>query len=151
MPVRHARAEDAPTLARMLHDFNLEFGEPSPGTRILEPRIRDFIANETKVYLLTDPKPDGFAQLSFNASVWTEGPIALIEELYVIPESRRRGLGRSLMEFILDLAASRDAGGVEVITGEDDFGARALYESFGFRNEIEGEANARALFYELDF
>jgi hypothetical protein len=40
--------------------------------------------------------------------------------------------------------------GVEVVTGEDDTAARGLYESFGFRNEIEGEHNSRSLFYELE-
>jgi hypothetical protein len=34
--------------------------------------------------------------------------------------------------------------------GEDDTGARALYESLGFRNEVEGESNSRSLFYERE-
>jgi len=29
--------------------------------------------------------------------------------------------------------------------------ARGLYESVGFENQIEGDRNARSLFYELDF
>ena len=55
------------------------------------------------------------------------------------------------MEAILALAHERRAAGLEVITGEDDTEARRLYESFGFRNEIEGEEGSRALFYELEF
>jgi len=52
---------------------------------------------------------------------------------------------------VLALAQERRAAGMEVVTGEDDLAARALYESVGFRNEIEGERNSRSLFYELDF
>ena len=55
------------------------------------------------------------------------------------------------MEAVLALARERGAAGMEVITGEDDRAARALYESCGFENEIEGEENSRSLFYELNF
>ncbi|MEA2391980.1 MAG: hypothetical protein QOK31_2089 [Solirubrobacteraceae bacterium] len=55
------------------------------------------------------------------------------------------------MNAVLGLARERGAAGMEVVTGEDDTAARALYESSGFSNEIEGEQNARALFYELNF
>lgn len=150
MNARLAAATDARDIARMLHDFNLEFGDPSPGPDLLEPRVRMFIEGDIKTFLLVGEGPAGFAQISLNPSIWTEGPIVLIEELYVRPALRRQGSGRALMNSILDLARSNDAGGLEVITGEDDTGARALYEDFGFRNEVEGEENARALFYELE-
>jgi GNAT superfamily N-acetyltransferase len=146
--VRSGVEEDAPKVAHMLDGFNREFGEPSPGPEVLESRVRSFIARGTKDYVLVGDGPDGFAQLSFNESVWSEGPVCLIEELYVEPGLRRRGRGRALMEAIIELAADRGADGLEVITGEDDTGARLLYEAFGFRNEIEGEANSRSLFYE---
>ena len=48
------------------------------------------------------------------------------------------------------LAPLQEADGIEVVTGEDDLGARALYEKTGFRNEIEGESNSRSLFYERE-
>ena len=150
MDVRFAGAGDAPALARMLHDFNTEFGDPSPGIEVLVRRLERFIDDRTKAYLLAGDGPDGFAQISLNASIWSEGPVALIEELYVRPALRRRGMGRMLMEAIVEFAAKEGASGLEVITGEDDTGARALYETFGFRNEIEGEENSRSLFYERE-
>lgn len=150
MASRLAETADAPALARMLHDFNTEFGDPSPGVEVLTERVARFMAGDTKTYLVAGQGPDGFAQISFNASIWTENPILLIEELYVKPDLRRRGLGREMMEAIVELARERDAGGLEVITGEDDTGARALYESFGFENEVEGESNSRSLFYERE-
>ena len=33
--VRQANSDDAPLLARMLHDFNTEFSDPSPGVEVL--------------------------------------------------------------------------------------------------------------------
>jgi len=150
MAARRANGDDAPLLARMLHDFNTEFGDPTPGAKVLERRVRAFIAGNVKNYILGGDGPDGFAQVSFNPSIWADEPVGLIEELYVVPGRRGDGIGRSIMEAILDLAREHGAAGMEVITGEDDTAARGLYEAFGFRNQIEGEENSRSLFYELE-
>lgn len=148
---RAARPDDAALLARFLHDFNTEFEEASPGPGVLEPRVRGFIEGGVKTYLLGGPGPDGFAQFSFNASVWSDDPVGLLEELYVVPAERGKGVGRALMTEFVRVARERGAAGLEVITGETDTAARALYESFGFRNDVEGPENDRSLFYELDF
>jgi len=68
-----------------------------------------------------------------------------------VPGRRGEGIGRAIMNAVLGLARDRGAAGMEMVTGEDDTAARSLYESVGFVNEIEGEQNARALFYELNF
>ena len=31
--IRHAEPADAPAIARMLHDFNVEFDEPTPAAK----------------------------------------------------------------------------------------------------------------------
>lgn len=149
--VRQATPTDAPLLARMLHDFNTELGDPSPGIDVLSERIAEFIGDDLKTYLLGGEGPDGFAQVDFIRSIWSEGPVAHLDELYVVPPMRGQGVGRALMAATLTLARERGAAGAEVVTGEDDTEARGLYESFGFENEIEGQDRTRSLFYELNF
>lgn len=149
--VRQATSQDAPSIACMLHDFNTEFSEPTPGPDVLSRRVLAFIESGAMTYLLGGDGPDGFAQLSFRPSVWAEEHVGYIEELYVVPDRRGQGVGRDIMNAVLELARKRGAAGIEVVTGEDDTAARRLYESVGFANEIEGEENARALFYELNF
>ena len=152
--VRRAETEDAPLLARMLHDFNTEFGDPTPGAEVLTRRVASYVGDGRKLFLLAGHERGaecGFAQVSFNHSIWADAPVGLLEELYVVPDRRGEGIGRELMEAVLALARERDAAGMEVITGESDEAARALYESVGFRNDIEGEERSRSLFYELDF
>jgi len=135
----------------MLHDFNTEFSEPTPGTEVLSRRVLALIENGAMTYLLGGEGPDGFAQVSFRPSIWADEPVGYLEELYVVPERRGEGIGRAIMNAVLELARERGAAGMEVVTGEDDTAARSLYESVGFANEIEGEEKARALFYELNF
>lgn len=151
--VRPASPDDAPDLARMLHDFNVEYEDPTPGTGVLEARVRKFMADRTKWYLVAGDgsRSLGFAQFDFHPSIWSEGPILFLDELYVKPAHRGNGLGKLMMETLRSAAEERGAAGMEVVTGEDDTAARGLYESFGFRNQVEGADDTRALFYELDF
>ncbi|MBA2239634.1 MAG: GNAT family N-acetyltransferase [Solirubrobacterales bacterium] len=149
--VRPATPEDAELVAAMLHDFNSEFGDPTPGTEVLTRRVSAFIESGEMTYLLGGEGPEGFAQVSFKPSVWSDEPVGYLEELYVRPARRGQGIGRSIMAAVMALARERGAAGMEVVTGESDTAARGLYESFGFENEIEGEENSRALFYELNF
>lgn len=151
--VRAATAEDTPVIAGMLHEFNLEFADPSPGVAVIEPRVRDFLEREIKFFRLAVDGEDvvGFAQISFHASIWSDGPLGFLDELYVIPDRRGSGFGRALMASFFDLAQERGASGLELTTGEDDVAARRLYESLGFVNQIEGAENSRSLFYELSF
>lgn len=133
-PVRRATAEDAPAIGRMLHDFNIEFDEETPGPDALAERIRELQARRNFVVLLTGTGPDGLAILRFRPSIWTTSLECYIAELYVRPARRRQGLGRALMVEALALARAKGADYIDLGTSEDDVGARALYESLGFSN-----------------
>lgn len=134
----------------MLDDFNREYGDPTPGVGVLEPRVRQSIETGDFNYLLGGEGPDGFAQVSFRKSIWLEESVAYLEEFYVVPDRRGEGTGRAIMESLFELARDRGASRIELVTGEDDTGARRLYEKFGFTNFVEGDGTSRALFYEIN-
>ena len=146
MDVRVAAADDAAVVGQLLHDFNVEFDEPSPPPATLAERIRELITHDT-VVLLTDPEPAGIAVLRFRQAIWTEGPECYLAELYVRPDERGKGLGHKLLTAVIDAARERQAGWIELNTATDDEAARHLYEKFGFSNTEGGSSN---LYYELD-
>jgi ribosomal protein S18 acetylase RimI-like enzyme len=89
--------------------------------------------------------------LRFRESVWSEKPDAHLEEFYVVPDHRSQGLGRALLERVLEFARQRGAGRIDLGTAVDDRAARALYESLGFTNfEKPDDPGTRMLFYELE-
>ena len=60
---------------------------------------------------------------------------AEIGDLYVLPNYRRRGIGRSLIDTALNWSRGSGCGSVEIVTTQtaESRGAVALYERVGFR------------------
>jgi ribosomal protein S18 acetylase RimI-like enzyme len=137
-PVRPATPDDADLVARLLHDFNVEFDEPAPAVGVLSPRMARLLATDETVVLLAGSGPDGLAVLRFRAAIWSEGLECYLAELYVVPARRGRGLGRALMEAALQTARKRGADTMDIGVDEPDLPARSLYESLGFTNRTSG-------------
>jgi ribosomal protein S18 acetylase RimI-like enzyme len=150
--VRRATPGDAEAVARLLHDFQEEFDEPSPGPERLEERYADLIRNRDMTVLLVGDGPDGFAQLRFRPWVYSAGPNAhsYLEELYVVPTLRGKGLGRALLEAALKTARDEGATHMELGTSIDDKAAIGLYESAGFTNREGTPDGPVMLFYERE-
>lgn len=149
-PVRAARPADAKSIGRLLHDFNSEFGEPTPGAETLAARIEHLLGGGETSVLLAGDGPDGLAVLRFRPAIWSQALECYLAELYVVPGLRGRGLGRALMQAAIEFARSRGADYMDLGTGEQDVAARALYESLGFSNREGKPDGPLNYFYERD-
>jgi GNAT superfamily N-acetyltransferase len=154
-PIRRATAADAAVLARLLHEFNAEFGVPTPEPAALAPLLSARIASAEAVVHLAEGAagpgeervPLGLAVTRLRPSLYSPRPVAYLEELYVVPERRGEGLGRALLSAVIALGREVDAERIELGTSTGDVAARGLYESAGFTNLEAGET---MLFYELE-
>ncbi len=149
-PVRRATSEDAVDVAQLLHDFNTEYDDPTPPVPVLAERVGELLAEEAIVVLLAGQPPVGLAVLRMKPSLWSQAADAYLEELYVIPEQRGKGIGKALLQAAIDTAREAGADHFELTTGETDTEARGLYESFGLTNREGGPDGPRMLYYELD-
>jgi ribosomal protein S18 acetylase RimI-like enzyme len=146
--VRRAGPADAEVIGRLLHDFNSEYGEPTPGPTAIAERIGELIGSGETIVLLTGGGPHGLAVLRFRPSIWSPALECYLAELYVVPYERGHGLGRALMEAAIEVARSEGADYMDLGTSEDDVAARALYESLGFSNREGKPDGPLNYFYE---
>ena len=142
--------EDAAEIARLLRDFNLEYSEPTPPANELAETVGRLLAEDEITVLLAGEGPDGLSLFRFRPGIWSAGAETYLQELYVVPARRGRGIGRALLEATIELARERGADGIDLSTGETDAAARGLYESMGFTNREGSPDGPAMLFYERE-
>ncbi len=74
------------------------------------------------------------AVVSLRPNVSLGAIFASIEDFYVTPEVRRRGVGRALLAAVEDLCRARSVSYVEVQTDEE---AAPFYEASGYETEAD--------------
>jgi GNAT superfamily N-acetyltransferase len=148
--VRLARPRDAEAVGRLLHAFNREFDEPTPGPQALARRMRQLIEGGDTAVLIAGDEPAGLAVLRFRAAIWSSGLECYLAELYVSQARRGQGMGRALMLAALAEARTRGADSMDIGVDEPDLVARQLYESLGFSNRSGGAGGPLMFVYERD-
>ena len=147
--VRRATVDDAPAAARLLHDFNSEFDVATPGVDVLAGRLRALLAGTVTWVLLGGEPAAGIAVVTLRPNVWYDGPVALLDELYVVPERRGHGIGGALIDRLLADAIAYGVSAIEINVDEGDVDAQRFYERHGFRSTEEG-SDERAFYYSRE-
>lgn len=147
-PVRPARAGDAAVVGRLLRDFNDEFDTPGPSAADFARRFEVLLDREDVLVLLAGREGawTGFAYLTLRPTPYFDGPLAQLEELFVIPTHRGSGIGTALIAEALAQIRRRGAGEMHINVDEVDTDTRRFYERHGFVN-IEPGTDYRMLCY----
>ncbi|MFB6262419.1 MAG: GNAT family N-acetyltransferase [Bradymonadaceae bacterium] len=77
-------------------------------------------------------EPVGVVVANFNWSLKFAGRALWIEELFVDPEARRQGLGRALVDRVVDYAETHDIRGIDLEAYQGNTPASVLYRTAGF-------------------
>jgi GNAT superfamily N-acetyltransferase len=130
-----ARTDEATAVTALLaaqleeHDITLE-------RALLSERVADALAGDGRTLILVardEGRPVGLAFLSFPWTLERGGKVLWVEELYVVPECRGRGIGGRLLAAALDLARERGCLAVELDTDGNHARAGNLYARAGFQ------------------
>jgi GNAT superfamily N-acetyltransferase len=92
----------------------------------------------------------GVAVLAYRLSISAAAPFASIEDLYVEPGARRRGVGRALLEAVAERCAARGVSYVEAQVEDEE--AAEFYGDLGYEEEPGVGVYSRSyLLFEPEF
>ena len=116
MKIRAATREDVPIILQLIHDL-AEY-ERAPGeVTATEEQLADVLFGERRaaevLLAFENDAPVGFAVFFQNFSTWLGQPGLYLEDLFVKPEARGKGYGRSLLVQLAKIARDRGCGRME--------------------------------------
>ncbi|MBV8998012.1 MAG: GNAT family N-acetyltransferase, partial [Solirubrobacterales bacterium] len=144
---RTATVAEAHVVAELLDRFNREFDTPSPGPASLTVRLQQLLSGCEVVALLAGEPAIGVALLTLRPNVWYDGPVALLDELYVVPARRGRGIGIALLKAAEALCRQRGGELLEINVDGEDADARRFYERHGYSNHDPGQTQPQLYYH----
>ncbi|MCA8910551.1 MAG: GNAT family N-acetyltransferase [Planctomycetes bacterium] len=136
--IRIATTEDAEALCEAMRAFLAELDGSDTGLDVDSEvaLATDLLAGDQHVVLLAESdKPIGFITAAETSALHAGGRYAVIDEFYVVPEMRSKGVGKALLEELADIAKDRGWRRFELTTtAQSGLAERALvfYEREGF-------------------
>jgi ribosomal protein S18 acetylase RimI-like enzyme len=123
--LRDVGLEDRDTLARLLADYLFEFD----GRRESYPYFDAYWSEPERLPFLVelDGEAVGLCLIRVREDGWD------IAEFSVVPERRRSGVGRAVVEALADRARSAEAGYLEAKVHPDNLQALPFWLAVGFR------------------
>jgi GNAT superfamily N-acetyltransferase len=134
--IRAATSTDVPVIAELIRGL-ARYEKLEHEVVMTEDLLADGLFGErtyAEVVLAVDEdRPVGFALFFHNFSTFLGRPGIYLEDLFVVPEERGSGIGRSLLEHLARLAVDRGCGRLEWAVLDWNRDAIAFYERLGAR------------------
>lgn len=143
---RRATPHDAARLAELLHAFNTEFDTETPGVEVLAERLRTLLGGTSTFAVLGGDPAVGLALVTLRPNVWSEGPVALLDEMYVEPAHRGGGVGGAALRHMVEICRELGVAAIEINVDESDAAAMRFYERHGFSG-VDPDSGERAFYF----
>lgn len=132
----------AELIAPLFDNYRQFYQQPSDYSaahRFITERMK---ASESVIFLATlegdeGSKPVGFVQLYPAFSSVSMKSIWILNDLFVVPEARKQGVGAALMESARQLAVSTASKELVLETAIDNLSSQRLYEKLGYKRDMK--------------
>lgn len=123
-------------LAEQLAEHRIE-----TGAKAIVAAVDGIMVDDRRGFLLVAKEASvviGVAYVSFTWTLEHSGKSCWLEELYVLPKRRGRGIGSKLLASVLDRARSGGCAAVDLEVDHEHGRAANLYSRHGFRSLSRG-------------
>lgn len=129
--IRPATPKDYQSTLRLYADF---VQQPERYQQLDNDSFQNVLDNPNSfIYLATyHQRIAGFITFSKRNVIRYPKPIVEVEELYVVPELRRKGIGKQLIQQALDYAQQQDCHYIFLASSKDRLPAHKFYKSLKF-------------------
>jgi len=123
------------------HYMTDPMGEAPPLNKLQQLRLVDGLSNHPAalvLFVLYDGEIVGLATCFINFSTFNVKSYLYIHDIVVYADFRNKGLGKALMEKLIEISTERDYCKITLEVREDNFQAQGLYFSLGFEECTPG-------------
>lgn len=131
--IRFAQAADIPVVLQFIHAL-AAYENMEDQVIVTEELLREWVFEKKKaeiLLVLEEETPVGFALFFHNFSTWLGRAGIYLEDLFVLPEYRRRGYGKLLLKKLARIAVQRGCGRLEWACLDWNEPSIAFYKSLG--------------------
>ena len=132
--IRPATPNDIPEILKLIRELAEYEKAPEQAVATAENLKRDGFSSNPKFLVLIaewDGEPAGFALFFYTYSTWRGQPTLFLEDLFVRPRFRKRGIGKALLVHLANLALQEYCGRFEWHVLDWNTPAIAFYQSLG--------------------
>ena len=151
--IRAAVPADIPLILELIRELAEYEREPQAAVATQQSLLRDGWGPEPKFRCVIadwDGQPAGFALYFYNYSTWQGRPGLYLEDLFVRPVFRGKGIGKALLVYLAQVAVAENCGRFQWQVLDWNTPAIEFYESLGAKvmrewltMRVEGEALQR--------
>lgn len=135
MTIREAGREDLPQLAQLMDAYRVFYGAASDVEMARVFMHERLIKQDSVIFVIQSGNVlSGFTQLYPSFSSVSLKPLYILNDLFVFPDQRGKGLGEALLLHTQNFCRERGAKGLALETSADN-PAQKLYERLGWKRD----------------
>ena len=148
-----AGKEDIDQVVELVCAFRDHVQQRRPSDADIVSCVRRLLADSATDFLLASAPERGavgYVQLRYQYSLWVNGSLAQIEDLFVVSSFRRHGIGLQLLQAAAARASEQSSRFIWLNTNERNLDAMRLYTRAGYSSARERWQGGRQLWLERE-
>ncbi|TKW68700.1 MAG: GNAT family N-acetyltransferase [Paracoccus denitrificans] len=140
MDIRALRSSDKDQWQALWHGYQTFYGHADRPQAFFDTAFARLLSDDPVDFqgLVADDggRLLGLTHFVFHPHLWRPEGVCYLQDLFTLPDTRGKGVGRALIEAVAQAAEARGVGAVYWLTSEDNYAGRMLYDRVASRTSF---------------